>query len=346
MSAGAGAVVALDGFGVERGFEVLADGVRRAVGDGISVRIFGPPDELGLEDVAGVEVIPTTDWISNDDDPVSSVDTRPEASVVRAVADVAAGNADAVVSHGSTGAAMAAATFRLKRIHGVRRPALAAQVPVPGHQVLLLDAGANSAARPQHLVQFAFLGSAFSQAVLSIGRPRVALLSIGEEPAKGNDDVVEAHQVLAGSEGINFIGNVEGGDVLAGAADVVVTDGFTGNVAIKVMEGTAKVVTGAVRDAARKNPLSAAGGLLLKPALGSLRRQLDPDTTGGVILLGLRHIAVVGHGGAGADGVTNAIRLAARGVDVDAVTRTAELLASSGVGRRGLRRDAPDATAE
>jgi phosphate acyltransferase len=328
--------VALDGHGAEQGYDVLAEGARRAAADGIALRVFGPAAELGLDGVEGIEVVPTTEWISNQDDPVPAVRAMLEASVVRAAADVAEGRSSAVVSAGSTGAAMAAATFGLRRLKGVQRPALAAQLPVPGGPVLFLDVGANTEVRAQHLVQFAFLGAAFSAAVLGVERPRVGLLSVGEESGKGREEVVDAHVLLSEAGSIDFRGNVEGGDITAGAADVVVTDGFTGNVALKLMEGTARSVAGAIRDAARSNPLAAAGGLLMRPALGGVRRRLHPDSTGGAILLGLRSIAVVAHGSAGADGVANAVRLAARSVEVDAIRRTAALLAEGGATRGAL----------
>jgi glycerol-3-phosphate acyltransferase PlsX len=228
---------------------------------------------------------------------------------------------------------MAAATFGLRRLKGVQRPALAVQLPVPGKAVLFLDVGANVEVRAQHLVQFAFLGAAFSEAVLGVSAPRVGLLSVGEESGKGREEVVAANELLLGTEGIDFIGNVEGGDLPAAVADVVVTDGFTGNVSLKLMEGTAKRVSAAVADAARSNPLSALGGLMMRPALGGLRRDLHPDTTGGAILLGLRGIAVVGHGSAAAEGIANSIRLAARSIEVDAISRTSELIRAGGVGR-------------
>jgi glycerol-3-phosphate acyltransferase PlsX len=331
-----GVTVALDGYGAEQGFDVLAEGVRLAAADGIQVRVFGPERSLDLDGVEGVEVVPTTEWIANDEDPVAAVRAKPGASVVQAARDVADDAADAMVSPGSTGATMAAATFGLRRLKGVQRPALAVRLPVPGKPVLFLDVGANVEVRAQHLVQFAFLGAAFSSAVLEVENPTVGLLTVGEEAGKGREEVVEAHRVLSESTGIEFAGNVEGRDLPAAVADVVVTDGFTGNVALKLMEGTAKVVASAVGDAARSNPVSAVGGLLLKPALGGLRRELHPDTTGGAILLGLRGIAVVGHGSSGAEGIANAVRLAARCAEVDAVGRTAALLRASGAGRGAL----------
>lgn len=331
-----GVTVALDGFGAEQGFAVLAEGARLAAADGIGVRVFGPAAELGLDGAAGIEVVPTAEWIGNDEDAVRAVRAKEGASVVRAAADVSASRSAAMVSAGSTGATMAAATFGLRRIKGVQRPALAVRLPVPGKQVLFLDVGANVEVRAQHLVQFAFLGAAFSEAVLGVERPRVGLLSVGEEAGKGREEVVAANEVLCGAGGIEFVGNVEGRDLPGGTADVIVTDGFTGNVALKLMEGTARAVTGAIRDAARSSPLAAAGGMLMRSALGGLRRELHPDTTGGAILLGLRGIAVVGHGSSGAEGIANAIRLAARCVEVDAVGRTAALLRAGGAGRGEL----------
>ncbi len=338
------AAVALDGFGAERGFDVLAEGARQAAAGGIRLRVFGPTGQLRLDDVDGVEVVPTEEWISNEEEPAAAARSRPEASIVRAARDVSEGNAGALISVGSTGAAMAAATFGIRRLQGVQRPALAAVLPLPGKQVLFLDVGANVEVRAQHLIQFAFLGAAFSEAVLGVTRPKVGLLSVGEESSKGTPDVVEAHAALAAAQGIDFVGNVEGVDLPAAVADVVVTDGFTGNVALKLMEGTAKVVTGAIRDAARSNPIAAAGGLLMRPALGGLRKEFAPDTTGGAVLLGLRSPTVVGHGSSGPDGIANAVRLAARCIEQRAVERTGDLLRRGHATRGDLAR--PDGSAE
>jgi glycerol-3-phosphate acyltransferase PlsX len=197
----------------------------------------------------------------------------------------------------------------------------------------MLDAGANSEVRPEHLVQFAYMGAAFMEAVHGVERPRVGLLSNGEEPGKGTPDVIAAHERLAGEDGsgLNFVGNVEGGDLTSGRADVVVTDGFTGNVALKALEGTAKVVVRAIRDAVRSSPVSAVGGLLIKGRVGALRDELDPDTTGGAILLGLRGVVVVAHGGSSADGIANAVRLAQRAHDERIIERTRQALDAAGV---------------
>jgi glycerol-3-phosphate acyltransferase PlsX len=339
------APVALDGYGTDAGPEVVAEGARLAAAYGIGVRIFGPSS---VTTSAGVALDPTTEWIGNEAEPVAAVRSTPEASVVRAAAAVAAGECSSLVSAGSTGATMTAALFALKRAQGVHRPALAVQIPVPGTSgppLLFLDCGANTDVRPQHLIQFAFLGSAFSAAVLGVLNPRVALLSVGEEQKKGRSDVVQANEALSGAEGIRFIGNLEGRDLLAGEADVVVTDGFTGNVTLKTLEGTAKAVADAVRAAARSGPMASAGGLLLRPALGGLRASMDPNSVGGAILLGLRGVAVVAHGSSTPEGIANAVRLADRAVREGAVERTGELLAASGVTRDALR-EAPSGTAE
>jgi glycerol-3-phosphate acyltransferase PlsX len=331
--------VALDAYGADGGPELVLEGARLAAAEGIPVRIFGP-STLQVSDA--IELEPTTEWIGNEAEPVAAVRSTPDASIVRAAGAVANGTCSSLVSAGSTGATMTAALFALKRAQGVHRPALAVQVPVPGAEgppLVFLDCGANTDVRPQHLIQFAFLGSAFSAAVLGAESPRVALLSVGEEQKKGRADVVEAHEALTEAEGIRFIGNVEGRDLLSGEADVIVTDGFTGNVTLKTVEGTAKAVADAVRAAARSGPVAAAGGLLLRPALGGLRRAMDPNAVGGAILLGLRGVAVVAHGSSTPEGIANAVRLADRTVAERAVERTGELLATSGATRDALREE-------
>ncbi len=332
--------VAFDALGAERGPAVVVEGVRIAAAEGIRVRVHGRADDLsGLDGVPGVELADCSGVIGNDDEPVRAVRSRPDASIVRAATDVVEGRADALASPGSTGATMAASLFALKRLKGVQRPALAVQLPTPGRDrpLILLDVGANADARPGHLVQFAYLGSAFVEAVLGIPSPRVALLSVGAEAKKGSTVVVDAHAAPAELDSIDFVGNVEGRELLDPPADVVVTDGFTGNVVLKTVEGTASAVGDAVREAARSGPRAMAGGLLLRPALGGLRESMDPDGTGGAILLGLRGIAVVGHGSSGALGIANQIGLAARSVTERAAERTAELIEAAGVGRAAMR---------
>src|SRR5262245_46818795 len=211
--------VALDAYGADGGPELGMEGARIAAAAGVPIKIYGPSS---LEPSDGIEVAPTTEWIGNEAEPVAAVRATPEASVVRAAQAVSDGACSSLVSAGSTGATMTSALFALKRAQGVLRPALAVQFPVPGSDgapLLFLDAGANTDVRPQHLIQFAFLGSAFSRAVYGVESPRVALLSVGEEQKKGRIDVVEAHEALAGAAGIRFIGNIEGRDLLTGEAD-------------------------------------------------------------------------------------------------------------------------------
>jgi len=334
--------VAVDANGADLGPAEVARGAALAAERGIEVILFGPAAELSG---AGVEVVDAPVSIAKAADPARAVRSTPEASIVQAVEAVASGRADALVSGGSTGAALAASLFRFKRARGVHRPALAIVVPVPGSPFLLLDAGANVAVRPEHLVQFAHMGAAFMEVVMGVQRPRVALLSNGEEPTRGPEDVVAAHAALSENPGaIDFVGNVEGFAIGKGVCDVLVADGYAGNVALKVMEGTSDVLLRSVRDAAMSSLRSKLGGLLLKPALGGLRAQIDPEAHGGAVLLGLRRLGVVPHGNFGARGFASAIEVAARGVRDDVLGRTHERLAEAGALRSAPEPSAAAAT--
>jgi glycerol-3-phosphate acyltransferase PlsX len=350
VSAQRAVTVALDANGADAGpGEVLRGAVAAVEADpDLRVIVFGPAAELAAPASPGadrVEVVDAPVSIAKDPDPARAVRATPEASIVQAAKALAEGRADALVSGGSTGAALAAGLFHVKRARGIHRPALAILVPVPGSPFLLLDAGANVDVRPEHLVQFAHMGSAFMQAVGGVERPRVALLSNGAEPQKGTDDVVAAHAALAAAPaGLNFTGNVEGFAIGSGEADVIVADGFTGNVALKVMEGTSKALLGAVRSAATASPRSKAGGLLLRPSLRGLRDELDPEAQGGAVLLGLRGLVVVPHGSFGRRGFAAAIAVAARGVRMDLVERTHAELERAGALRRAPLASAPAAT--
>jgi phosphate acyltransferase len=335
-------VIALDANGADRGPATVAEGARRS---GLPVLLFGPSSQLGP---AGdlVEVVDAPEAIAPGQEPVRAVRSRPQASIVQAAAAVADGRADALVSAGSTGPTLAAATLQVKRLRGVHRPALAVLVPVPGRPLLLLDCGANVEVRPEHLVQFAHMGACFMEVVLGVERPKVGLLSVGEESGKGTPDVLEAGERLSGgSQALNYAGNVEGFDLTGGAVDVVVTDGFTGNIALKAMEATAKTVTGAIRDAVRSGPVSSLGGLLIRRKVGRLRKELDPERVGGAILLGLRKPVVVAHGSFGPDGIAGAVRLARRAVDERMVERTADALEAAGALRVGAHSAEPSASA-
>jgi phosphate acyltransferase len=325
-------VIAVDLNGADAGIQVVLEGTRRA---GAPAILFGPAAAAG--DSPG-EVVDASLAISGEEEPARAVRAKPDSSIVQAARAVGEGRAEALVSAGPTGATLAASLFHVRRLRGVARPAIAVLLPVPGRPTLLLDAGANVEVRPEHLVQFALMGAAFMRAVHRVARPRVGLLSVGEEETKGTPDVVEAHRRLAAlppSVDHEFAGNLEGHEMPAGGVDVVVTDGFTGNVALKVMEGSAKAVVGAVRETIRSSPVAAVGGLLARRRLGRLRRELNPNAVGGAVLLGLRRPVVIAHGGSTAEGIANAVRLARRAVDERMVERTAQALEVAGVLRSG-----------
>jgi phosphate acyltransferase len=322
------AAIAVDANGADLGPAEVAAGAAMAAAQGVSVLIFGPAEAIG--DVAdGVEVVDAPVSIAKAPDPVLAVRSTPDASIVQAARAVGDGRAQALVAGGSTGAALAAGLFNIKRASGIYRPALAIPLPVPGKPVTLLDVGANAESRPEHLVQFAFMGAALAQVVLGVQEPRVGLLSNGEEEMKGTPLVRETHEQLAGSP-LNFVGNVEGLDITSGAADVIVTDGFTGNVALKVVEGVSQTMLEAVRSAAMSSVRAKLGGALLRPSLRGLRDELDPEGPGGAYLLGLRQLGVVPHGRFTRFGWSQAILLAARGVSGDVVGRTHAALEAAG----------------
>jgi glycerol-3-phosphate acyltransferase PlsX len=334
-------VVAVDCNGADLGPAEVAAGAALAAEEGARVLLFGPASELG-EPHPGVEVIDAPISIAKAEDPVMAVRKTPEASIVQAARAVAEGRAQALVCAGGTGAALAAGTFNIKRASGIYRPALALPMPVPNHPVTLLDVGANAEARKEHLVQFAFMGAALARTVLGVQAPRVGLLSNGEEVARGSALVQEAHAELreratnarGGLDTFEFVGNVEGGDVVSGRADVIVTDGFTGNIALKLMEGVSQTMLGAIRGAAMSSTRGKLGGALLRPALGGLRAELDPEASGGAYLLGLRRLGVVPHGRFTRTGFAQAILRAERGAREDIVAQTHAALEQAGALRR------------
>ena len=313
--------VAVDALGGDRAPDEVILGALDAAADGIDVVLYGP---AGL-DTQGLALVETTEVIEMADKPAEAVRAKPDSSLVAAVRGVADGNAEAVVSAGNTGAMLAAGLLHLRRLPGVMRPAIAIPIPARDGPSVLIDAGANADARAEHLVQFAHMGSIFSHELLGVAEPEVRLLSIGEEDGKGNALVLETHALLRES-GLNFAGNAESRDLLRGAADVVVTDGFTGNVAMQLLEGTIKDLLEELRKEITATATGRLGGLLIQPAARRLRKRLDPDTYGGAYLLGLRGLAVIAHGNSGRRAVANAIRLAARGAEHRVVERLAERL--------------------
>jgi glycerol-3-phosphate acyltransferase PlsX len=314
--------IAVDALGGDRAPEEVVAGALDAASDTVQPILFGPK---GL-DTGGLELVETTQSLAMDEKPADAVRAKPDSSLVAACRAVGEKRADAVVSAGNTGAMLAACFLELRRLPAVARPAIAVVIPAEDGPSVLIDAGANADARPEHLLQFAHMGSVFAQEVLDVASPEVRLLSIGEEPEKGNQLTLEAHELLAAAEGLDFKGNTESRDLLVGAADVVVCDGFTGNVALKLMEGTIKAVLDALREEIVATRRGRVGGLLVRPAARGLRRRLDPDTYGGAYLLGLRGLAVIAHGNSSRAAIASAIRLAARGVDHDVVGTLAQRL--------------------
>jgi glycerol-3-phosphate acyltransferase PlsX len=304
--------------GGDRGPDEVVAGALAAAADGIVPVLYGPIslDPRGLEHVVAEQVI------AMDDKPAEAVRAKPDSSLVAACRAVGEGRADAVVSAGNTGAMLAAGLLEIRRLSGVMRPAIAVPIPARGGPSVLLDCGANADARAEHLLQFGHMGAIFAEEVLGIHDPEVRLLSIGEEPEKGNQLVLEAHGLLATSS-LNFAGNTESRDLLAKAADVVVADGFTGNVALKALEGTIRTVIQGLREEITKTAFGKLGGLLIRPASRRLRHRLDPDTYGGAYLLGLRGLVVIAHGNSSRTAIANAIRLAARGVEHDVTGKLA-----------------------
>ena len=315
--------IAVDAMGGDKApDEIVAGAIQAAKELGAPVVLVGDPARL--PDTGGLDVIPASEVVGMADDPATGVRRKKDSSIVRAAEAVRDGRASAMVSAGNTGAAMAAALLRMGRISGVPRPAIATPIPVPGFSpTVLLDAGANADCEPGWLLQFAQMGATFAAARYGIERPRVALLSIGEEATKGNALVKEVHPLLAAS-GLNFVGNVEGRDLMSDAADVVVTDGFTGNVALKSLEGALKFLVGAVIGAIGTSPETRQAGEVLLPALAPVADQLDPDATGGAMLLGVKGVCIISHGSSSARAVVNAVRVAAEMVEGDLVARLSE----------------------
>ncbi|MGH3103294.1 MAG: phosphate acyltransferase PlsX [Gaiellaceae bacterium] len=308
--------VAVDAMGGDRAPDEIVAGAREAASESIHPILFGP---RGL-DTLGLELVETTSTIEMDEKPAEAVRAKPDSSLVAACRAVAEGRADVALSAGNTGAMLAACLLELRRLPGVYRPAIAIPIPARRGPSVLIDSGANADARPEHLLQFAHMGAVFAEEMLDIARPEVRLLSIGEEPEKGNALTLEAHALLVESD-LEFAGNVESRELLDGAADVVVCDGFTGNVCLKLLEGTIRSVLEALREEITATRRGQLGGLLIRPAARELRRRLDPDTYGGAYLLGLRGLAVIAHGNSSRRAVANAIRLGARGVEHDVVER-------------------------
>jgi phosphate acyltransferase len=304
--------VAVDAMGGDRAPAEIVEGARQAAALGIPVALVGP-DDGSLGDVGDLPLFPASEVIAMDDEPGKAVRTRKDSSLVRAAEAVRDGRASAMVSAGNTGATMASALLRMGRIKGVSRPAIAAPLPVPGRETptVLLDAGANAECTPEWLLQFGQMGAAYVERRYGTERPKVALLSIGEEPGKGNALVKATYDLLSdGGSGVDFVGNVEGRDLLTGDVDVVVTDGFTGNVALKALEGALRAFMGILGQVFATSAETKAAGDVLLPALLPYAAAVDPEETGGAMLLGVEGVCIISHGSSRARAIVNAVRVA------------------------------------
>jgi glycerol-3-phosphate acyltransferase PlsX len=317
--------IAVDAMGGDHAPGEIVAGALLAVEElGVPVVLVGRSADLG--DTGGLEIIEASEVIAMDADAGSSVRRMKDSSLVRAAEAVRDGRASAMVSAGNTGATMASALLRMGRIKGVQRPAIATPIPVPGSPTptILLDAGANAECSAEWLVQFAQMGAVFARSRFGIAEPKVALLSIGEEPTKGNSLVKETHKLLAegswiGDTGARFIGNVEGRDLMTDEADVVVTDGFTGNVALKTLEGSLKTIVGSLLQVFDATDATRAAAQTLWPELLPLYASLDPENTGGAMLLGVDGVCIISHGSSSARAMVNAIGVASDMVTGDIV---------------------------
>jgi glycerol-3-phosphate acyltransferase PlsX len=313
--------VAVDALGGDRAPDEIVAGAAAAASAGIQPVLYGPPSL----DTLGLPLVETSEAIEMDDKAVEAVRAKADSSLVRAVRAVAEGDADAVISAGNTGAMLAAALLHIRRLPGVHRPGIAVVIPTLRGPAVLIDAGANADARPEHLVQFGHMGAVFAEEILGVSEPEVRLLSIGEEAEKGSQLTIEAHELLRESS-LRFGGNTEGRTILQGDADVVVADGFSGNVALKTLEGTVRSLLASLRDELDSSVRGKLGGFLIRPAARRVHNRLDPETYGGGYLLGLRGLVVVAHGSSSRIAIANAIELAARGVDHRVVERLQERL--------------------
>ena len=308
--------IALDVMGTDRGPAEIVAGAIMAAGVGHEMVLVGHREVIEPELTAkgaDLEVVHAPDVVGMGEDPAKAVRDKPRSSIMVASRLVASGDADALVSAGSTGATMTAASIVIGRLEGVQRPAIATPIPrASGFPTLILDAGANLEVKPAHLVRFAVMGALVAEIVYAIDRPRVGLLNIGEEPSKGREVERSAFRLLEEAP-VNFVGNIEGGDIPGDVADVVVTDGFTGNVVLKTMEGTAGLVLALVSDAFGRHPSGSPGDMT--SVIEEVRMMIDPELcAGGAYLLGTRAGVVIGHGSSSRNAVFNAVRLAAEGV--------------------------------
>jgi glycerol-3-phosphate acyltransferase PlsX len=316
--------VAVDALGGDKAPAEILAGAKQAHAEGIPVLLVGPAD---LADRGELPLHVASEFIDMHEEPANAVRTKKDSTLVVSAELVRDGKVSAMISAGNTGATMASALLRMGRIKGVKRPAIATPIPVPGSTpTVMLDAGANAEVEAEWLTQFALMGSVYANARFGIAQPKVGLLSIGEEPGKGDSLRKEAYELLSDASHINFIGNVEGRDIMTDAVDVVVTDGFTGNVALKTLEGTMRMIVKALFSAIGAPEYKEHADAIM-PALLGLYAQFDPDTYGGAILLGTDGVCIISHGSSSARAMLNGIKVAKEMVECDMVGLIAEAVA-------------------
>jgi glycerol-3-phosphate acyltransferase PlsX len=323
--------IAVDGMGGDHAPAAIVEGAQDAAAEyGCEVTVVGRRDALGplLDGRSQLRFVEASEVIAMDEHPAQAVRGKKDNSMSVCARLCKQGEADGWVSAGNSGAILAAALFGQGRVSGVDRPAIGSVVPTRDGLAYFLDVGANADARPEWLVQFARMGAVYADRMMGRPRPRVALLSNGEEPGKGNALVKEVQEILAGGvDGVNYVGNVEGKDIFEGRADVVVADGFVGNVAIKMAEATAEFLFRTLRDELPRSPLSLVGGLLIRGRVGKIRSRIDWREFGGAPLLGIDGVAVVAHGRSDARAVKNAVRVAKEAVEQGLVAKIKEAVA-------------------
>jgi phosphate acyltransferase len=332
--------IALDVMGGDHGpAEIITGAVEAARTHKVTVSLVGPPDviqaELAKHETRrlNLPIVPATQVIEMSEKPANAVRTKTDSSIVVASRMVRNGEAQGFVTAGNTGAALAAGIFQVGRIKGILRPALVTPFPTLKGFCIVLDVGANADVRPEHLQQFAIMGSTYARTLLNLSNPVVRILSNGEEEGKGNQLVISSYNLLANTPGINFQGNIESKEIIEGGADVIVTDGFTGNIFIKTAEATAKMLQKIMLEELTAGPISTVGAFLAQAALRRMRNRTDDSQFGGAVLLGLSGMVVVAHGRSRATAITNAIRVAKHSIEQNVAGKIEKGVSESSVSR-------------
>ncbi len=325
------AKIAVDAMGGDYApYEIVAGAIQASIELDLEILLVGDPQQIessiakyGGIGTAQIKIVPAEDVITMKEEPITGIRRKPKASINVAMELVKQGKADAVVSAGHSGAAMASALLRLGRLKGIERPAIGAVLPtmIPNKSVIVLDVGANMDSRPKYLEQFALMGTIFSKYVLGNSEPKLGLLNIGEESSKGNELALQTHQLLAANSELPFIGNAEGKDVLSGQFDIIICDGFVGNVLLKFAEAVGEVMLQIMKEELPRGWRGKLGTALLKPNLNNIKQRIDRTEHGGALLFGVAGVCIISHGSSRAASMFNAIRQAKEAVDNQVLER-------------------------